>query len=68
VGVAGQKEPEELHLSLLVDALVGLGEKAPAAIEGIGLVATMSHGLVLDPPPALIELGGGEFHHMKWII
>jgi hypothetical protein len=28
-------------------------------------VAPMSQSLVLDPPAALVELGVGEFHHMK---
>lgn len=30
-------------------------------------MAAMSHGLVLDPPSALVELGVGQFHDMEWI-
>jgi hypothetical protein len=63
----GVEQSEELGPSLLGEALVGPGEQTPAPIQRIILVTAMAEGLVLHPPPALIQLGVGQLHEMKRI-
>jgi hypothetical protein len=59
-GVTGTQQTHELVFARLAQSFFGLGEKAPAPIERIVLAASVSHGLVLHPPTALVELGVGE--------
>jgi hypothetical protein len=56
LGIAGTKEVGEPLVVFVVEPLLGLGQQAPAAIEGIGLAAPMTEGLVLHPASALVEL------------
>ena len=67
VGIAGPKQPRELLVALVVEALLGLGQQAPAPIEGIGLAAPVAERLVLHPPAALVELGVGELGDVEGI-
>ena len=67
VRVTGAKQAEQLPPALVVEALVGLGEQPATAIERVGLAAPVAEGLVLHPPPALVELVVGELHHMERI-
>jgi len=42
VGITGTQQADELLPSTVVQPLLRLGQKAPAAVEGVRLVATMS--------------------------
>ncbi len=61
------RKSEQLIPSLFIQALISFYEQFPAAVEGITLVATPSHGLVLHPSAALIELGICPFDYMERI-
>ena len=61
VGITGPQEAGQLLVSLLVQPLLRLGQQAPAPVEGIRLVTTVTERLVLDSTPALVELGVGHF-------
>jgi hypothetical protein len=54
--VSGTEQPQELGPTVLLEALVGHGEQAPAAIEGVDLTPAVSERLVLDASAALIQL------------
>ena len=55
--ITRSEQSEQLLAAMVIETFICLGQQSPAAIEGIGLSATMSHRLVLDPPSALVELG-----------
>lgn len=59
------RKSEQLIPSLFIQALISFYEQFPAAVEGITLVATPSHGLVLHPSAALIELGICPFDYLN---
>src|SRR5665213_818292 len=65
--ITRSEQSEQLLAAMVIETFICLGQQSPAAIEGIGLSATMSHRLVLHPPSALVELGVAQLHHMKWI-
>ena len=67
VGVAGVEESEQLRSAMLVEAFIGAGQQAPAAVEGVVLAAAMPARLVLHATAALIELLVRELDDMKWI-
>ena len=62
--VAGTQQTEQLLPTMIIEALVGLGEQPPAAVERIGLSTAMTHRLVLHPTAALVELGVGELSEL----
>lgn len=49
------EQSEELLTSSVVEAFVGLGEQASAAVERVVFVAAVAEGLVLDPAADLVE-------------
>jgi hypothetical protein len=57
----------QLFSAPLAQSLLCFGQEAPAPIERIGLAAPVSHGLVLHPPAAFVELGVGQLHQMERI-
>gem|GEM_PF-1565538 len=65
VRVAGLEEAQQLRASLVVDAFISLGEQPAAPIQRVGLVASVTEGVVLHPSPALIQLLVRELHHME---
>ncbi|MCU1490194.1 MAG: hypothetical protein JWM85_1599 [Acidimicrobiaceae bacterium] len=65
--VAGAQQPKQLRPTVLIQALVGLGEQSPAAIERVGLSAPVAERLVLHTAPALVQLLVRELHDMKGI-
>ena len=42
MGITGPQEAGQLLVSIVVESLLRLGQQAPAPIEGIGLVTTVS--------------------------
>jgi hypothetical protein len=52
--ISCSKEPGELSAAVVIEALVGSCEKAPAPVERIGLATAVSECLVLHPATALI--------------
>ena len=64
VRIAGPEQACQLLVTLLVEALLGLGQQAPTAVEGIGLPAPVTEGLVLDPATALVDLVLASF--VRW--
>ena len=54
-------------MSGVTEPLLGFGEKAPAAVERIGLATPVPEGLVLHPASALVELGVGELDEVEGI-
>ena len=53
---ASVQEPEELLATTVVQSLVGLGRQSPRPLERVVLAAPVPERLVLDTPPALVEL------------
>lgn len=54
-GIAGVEQTQQFGAAPVVEAFVGLGQKPPAPIERVVLVAKMAEGLVRHPSAALVE-------------
>ena len=64
--ITGPQETHEFLFAALAQSLFGFGQETTAPVERVSLVVPVSHGLVLHPATALVELGVGELDHMKW--
>ena len=63
--VAGFEQASELGVAAFVETFVRLGQESACPVERVVLAAPVTERLVLDPPPALVQLGVGELHEMK---
>jgi hypothetical protein len=64
--IAGLEQSDQLRVRCVVEAFVGERHQLAAPIERIGLSTTMPAGLVLHPPPDLVEHEVRELHDMEW--
>ena len=65
-GSPAASRPSSLSWPSMLRRSWAMMQTAAAAVERVGLAATMAEGLVLHPSPALVQRAlVGEAHHMK---
>jgi hypothetical protein len=65
--IASVEQAPQLGFAAVVEALVGLGQQPPGPVERVVFAAPVADGLVLHPPPALVEFRVGQPHEMERI-
>ncbi len=65
VGVAGGEQAPELGGAVVVEALGGHGEELAAAVERVVASSAVAEGVLLHPPPRLVDAAGSDGHDVE---